>query len=135
MPRVSQMIPSNFLKASDLLVDNDYTEVDVTIINVAQQEMPNDGAAKWVVHFKEFDKGLVLNVTNTRKLGELCGDLSEDWIGKRARLHVVPVVFRGEEVASIRVKQGRPSRTKPGTNAPGDDVMNTTAPETDEIPF
>jgi hypothetical protein len=125
------MIPSNFLKASDLLIDDNYGEVDVTVAKVAQQEMPNDGGEKWVVHFEEFDKGLVLNVTNTRKLGELCGDQSDDWIGKRVQLHVVPVAFRGEEIDAIRVKQAGQSRVKPGSKAPG----GVTAPDTDEIPF
>jgi len=129
------MIPSNFLKASDLLVDDEYTEVDVTIISVVQQEMPNDGTQKWVVYFKEFDKALVLNVTNTRKLGELCGDLSDDWVGKRIRLYVAPVSFRGEEVSSIRIKQARQNsaRSAPKTSA-GNDASAAT-PNNDEIPF
>lgn len=135
MPRVSQMIPSNFLKASDLLVDDDYSELDVTITTVAQQEMPGDGTDKWVVHFKESEKGLVLNVTNTRKLGELCGDLSEEWIGKRVRLYVAPVSFRGEEVSSIRIKPARPSRQPSDVLPPSlsDDTPITVA--TREIPF
>lgn len=112
MPRVSQMIPSNYLKASALLAGDGHEERDVTITSVAQEAMPGDGTEKWVVHFDEFDKGLVLNVTNTRQLGELCGDLSDDWIGRRVRLYVVPASFRGEEFPSIRIKSARPSQTQ-----------------------
>ena len=135
MPRVSQMIPSNFLKASDQLVGDDYDERDVTIVSVAQQEMPGDGTEKWVVHFQEFDKGLVLNVTNTRKLGELCGDLSDDWIRKRVRLYVAPVSFRGEEVSSIRIKPARPSRQPSVDPVPSTSDGPTIPATMSEIPF
>jgi hypothetical protein len=113
MPHVSQMIKSNYLKASDLLgTDGDYDEAEVTIRRVGEEELPgNDDTEKWVVHFDEYDKGLILNVTNTRKIAQLCGDLSEDWIGKRVRLYVAPVSFRGEEVPAIRIKAPRKSTT------------------------
>jgi hypothetical protein len=108
------MLPSNFLRASDLLADDDFLAVDVTIAKVAQDEALGDGSETWVVHFREFDKGLILNAANILKLGELCGDGSEDWLGKRVRLYAAPVFFRDQELSSIRIKikPARPSRQR-----------------------
>jgi hypothetical protein len=120
MPHIAKMIPSNYLKAGDLVADGENGEQDVTIADVREEELMGDGGErklKWVAYFEELERRLVLNTTNLRKLAELCGsDVSEDWTGKRVRLYVTTVAFRGEEVQAIRIKRappdGRPS-TKP----------------------
>ena len=121
MPHVSKMYASTFLKASDLLVGDDYSELEMTIASVGQQEMPNDGSRKWVAHFKEQEKGLVLNTTNIHKLEDLCGSHTDHWTGKRVRLYAAPVSFRGEEMMAVRIKAAKPA-------------ANLTAAQ-DEIPF
>ncbi len=37
MPQVSDMVPSNYLKVSDLTVDDRYEERDVTIVSCERQ--------------------------------------------------------------------------------------------------
>ncbi len=112
MPRIAQMIPSNFLKASDLAEGDDYTELDVTITGCTQVPMPGDGEEKWVLKFREESKGLILNKTNTKKLGRLLGDESDAWTGKRVRLYVEYVPFQGDEVPAIRIKAARTPETQ-----------------------
>ena len=126
MPQVSDMVPSNYLKVSDLTVDDRHEERDVTIVSCEQESMPGDGELKWVVKFREFPRGLIANVTNLRKLGELAGNASEQWPGQRVRLFVAMASFQGKEVPAIRIKPARPA----GLSAAG------VAPRaTSEIPF
>ncbi len=109
MPPISKMIPSNYLKTGDIQADGEAGELDVTIADVRQEELRVDGGetkSKWVCYFEEVERGLVLNKTNIEKLAKLCGsEMSEDWTGKRVRLYVTPVQFRGEEVDAIRIKR------------------------------
>ena len=113
MPQISEMVPSNYLKVSDLTVGDDYEERDVTITGCDKETMPGDGEQKWVVKFREFSRGLILNVTNTRKLGELAGDATEQWPGKRVRLYVAMATFQGKEVPAIRIKPARMTKATP----------------------
>ena len=126
MPQVSDMVPSNYLKVSDLTVDDRYEERDVTIVSCSQESMPGDGELKWVLKVAEFPRGLILNVTNVRKLGELAGNASEQWPGARVRLYVAMASFQGKEVPAIRIKAARPA----GLSAAGVGPRATS-----EIPF
>jgi hypothetical protein len=111
MPSISKMIPSNFLKVSDIAEDGNDGELDLTIADVRPEELKNDGEprTKWVAYFKEHERGLVLNTTNLKSLAKLCGsDLSEDWVGKRVRLFVTPVQFKSEMINAIRIKAAPP---------------------------
>lgn len=95
------MIPSKYLKAADL---KDEPELDLTIEGCVQETMPTDNKKKWVLEFREEDKGLILNVTNLRTLGDLFGDISEHWTGRRVRLYVASASYQGRQVPGIRLK-------------------------------
>ncbi len=115
MPPISKMIPSNYLKTGDV-ADGDGGELDVTIAGVHPEELMTDGVKKpkWVAYFDGLERGLVLNSTNIKKLADLCGsELSEDWVGKRVRLYVTKVQFRGDEVDAIRIKSSRSPKAQP----------------------
>jgi hypothetical protein len=124
MPHIDKMIESRYLKNSDL----DGQDLDVTIEQVREEELRGDDGAikkKWIVFFRGLERGLILNVTNTRRLAELCGSkLSEEWVGKRVRLYVTAVPFRGEEVDAIRIKA-----------APVESRSPAKANIADEVPF
>lgn len=105
MPTIDNMFPSKFLKASD--IDQDY---EVTIKEVATDELGQgaDKETKFVVHFDEYDKGLVLNKTNANLIASQHGQDTEEWIGKRVVLTVEDVSFQGKITPAIRIR--RPAR-------------------------
>lgn len=101
MPKVSEMITSKFLRQSD--IDDDTT---VTIKGCDLQDMPGDaGEARWILHFRELPKGLVLNTTTIRVLEKAFGNDSDDWNGQKATLYVDPnVTYRGQVVGGLRLR-------------------------------
>ena len=105
MPKVSEMIVSKYLRKED--VDDD---VVVTIADVTLEDMPGDeGQKRWVLHFREFKKGLVLNSTSIRTLEKGFGGDTEMWIGGKVTLYVDPnVSFRGQIVGGLRLRPVRP---------------------------
>ena len=60
---------------------------------------------KWILNFKEVDKGLCLNATNGKTLCKLFGDEMDDWKGNKVALYVKDdVEFGGELVSAIRIR-------------------------------
>jgi hypothetical protein len=115
MPKINEMLPSNYLKQSDF--DQDYI---VTIRSIEQRNIAMDGKPeqlKWLAFFEEFDKPMVLNSTNIQLMAKACGsEDSDDWVGKQVIVYTDPnVSFGGELVGGLRVKPARvapPARPK-----------------------
>lgn len=96
---------SKYLKHQDL-EGNDWA---VTITNVTREDIKDrDGTSKkkFILHFKEVEKGLVLNTTNMNTLYKLlASDDSDDWTGKRITLYVKDDIEMGGEIMSgIRIR-------------------------------
>lgn len=110
MAKVSEMIQSKFLRKEDL--DDD---VLVTIKRIVLEDMPgDDGERRWVAHFKELPKGLVLNVTTIRTLESAFGGDTDDWIGAKVTLFVDPgVQFKGKVVGGVRLRPHKAKRIPP----------------------
>jgi hypothetical protein len=101
--------PSTYLKWQDL-EGQDWV---LTIARVAKEQIKSqDGSSKekFILYFKEHEKGLVLNTTNIKTLYKLYGtDESDTWIGKRLTLYVKDdVEFGGEMVSAIRIRTKAP---------------------------
>jgi hypothetical protein len=119
MPKLADMFPSKFLKASDIDVDYEVTIAEVAKDTVGQGDKEEE---KHIVYFNEFDKGLVLNVTNGNLIAAQHGDDTDGWKGKKIVLTVEDVTFQGKVVPAIRVKRParaqRPSAPAGGRTAP-----------------
>ena len=103
MPKMHQMFPSRWLAAADLEdQDRTYTITDVTQELIGQGE---DQDHKWVVSFREVDKGLVLNKTNATSQASCLGDDTDDWLGRKVVLYSTEVQFSGRMVEAIRVRE------------------------------
>ena len=93
----------NYLKKADIV-----GEVTVTIVQARSELVGRgkDAKEKLVVHFKEFDKPLVVNKGNGDAISECVGsDQIEAWAGKQIVLFVDPKVkFGSDEVGGIRVR-------------------------------
>jgi len=100
---------SKYLKHQDL-EGNDWV---LTITSVTREEMKDrNGAMKkeFILHFKEVEKGLVLNTTNMNMLYKLLmSDESDNWIGKRITIYTKDDIEMGGEIMSgIRIRSKLP---------------------------
>jgi hypothetical protein len=127
MPKVSDMIVSKFLRKEDFEEDR-----VMTIRGVKLEDMPgDDGTQKWVLYFREDQKGMALNVTSIRVLEKAFGDDSDMWVGKKVKVYVDPnVSFGGRVVGGLRLM---PPKT---AKAPEKSPEPASAGEfDDDIPF
>jgi hypothetical protein len=105
MPKLNDMFPSKYLKAAD--IDQDY-EVEISQVTKETLGQGDDKEDKFIVHFSEFDKGLVLNKTNANLIAAQHGDDTEGWLGRKVVLTVEDVAYQGKIQPAIRIK--RPAR-------------------------
>jgi hypothetical protein len=104
--KASEMIPSKYLKKEDIERDTLCTVKKLTTADVSMDQSGDD--MKWIIHFQEFAKGMVLNVGNIRTLEETLGEETDDWIGKKIVVYVDPnVMFSGKRVGGIRLRAPR----------------------------
>ena len=67
-----------------------------------------------VVHFRENEKPLIVNVTNSKAIAKVAGShYIEDWPGTKITLFTMPVSAFGETVEAVRVRQTAPKIKKP----------------------
>jgi F0F1-type ATP synthase alpha subunit len=132
MPDISQMTKSSYLKRSDLGKGK-----LLTINRCVAEELEGDNGTekKWVLHFDEEEKGMVLNVTNAQIIAQFTNERNSDnWRGVKVVAYDDPnVSMGGKLVGGIRVRAPKPGSVPAPAPAP-------TAPEAtdigpDEIPF
>ena len=77
---------SDFLKSTDI----GKARVRVTIKSVNTREFSDENGTKTkpLLEFKDKDKMMVCNITNTRRLVKAFGADSGDWIGRNIELYV-----------------------------------------------
>jgi hypothetical protein len=95
---LNDIYPSAFFKAADL---NGMT-VSKEIADVTLEDIGMD--RKLVLHFKDEDKGLVLNKTNSNNVAIVFGMDTDGWIGGTVQLYPTMVDFQGRSMEAIRLK-------------------------------
>jgi hypothetical protein len=129
------MFPSNYLKASDF-EDGDST---LTIKRLDEETIGSGKEAKdvWVVYFREQEKGLVLNKTNSNVIAGLYGDDTDDWKGKQVTLYETEVQFQDKMVPAIRIRSKPPKKAaaKPVKAAVAEPAEDTEEDDDSQIPF
>lgn len=133
MAKIGEMIESKYLKQTDV-----EDEITVTVEKVGKANVAKKGDEpeyKWLVRFKEFEKPMVLNSTNIKRLAKACdSDDTDEWTGKQVVLYVDPdVEFAGNIVGGLRIRskakatgiRQEPSKT---TGGKFDDMA-------DDVPF
>ncbi len=110
MPKLSEIIQSKYLKKEDIDDDTIVTVRGIREENVGRED--DRPEMKWILFFREFQKGMVLNPTNAQLVAKALGsDDSDDWIGKRLVMYVDDSVsFGGKIVGGLRVKAYRKPR-------------------------
>lgn len=137
--KTSELRRSRFLKKEDVDPPIDVTITAVKQDNVAMQDDAPD--MRYVMFFKELEKGLVLNVDNGELLTDITGsDDSENWIGHQVQLWSDPSVkYGGKRVGGVRIRRvgGYPADATRDANREMSQ-RRSSAPlqeDPDEIPF
>jgi prophage regulatory protein len=107
--RVSDIFQSRYLKADDLKG----RDLHVTISGYEVTKLDGDPQAKPDIGFRETEKLLRANKTNTITIEALHGQELDDWIGKRITLFPTKVQYQGQVREGIRVRD----RVPPGGKA------------------
>tara|TARA_R110002074_G_C12558458_1_gene667664 strand:+ start:43306 stop:43710 length:405 start_codon:yes stop_codon:yes gene_type:complete len=102
---INDLYPSKYLSASDL----QGREAEVTISNVAMEEVGKDKEMRPILYFQGKQKGVVLNKTNAHNVGAIYGPDTNGWLGQRVTLFVVWTDFNGKSVEAIRIRGPRPA--------------------------
>lgn len=90
---------SPFLKGDDL------EEGERTLVTIKSAEEVNfpSGDTVPVLEFLELEQKLTLNKTRVKKLVELLGDDTDDWVGKRISIYRIDVSYQGKQMPGIAV--------------------------------
>ena len=103
--KVTDLMKSKYLKQGDIGDE----EVPVTFKKVVKENVARkdaDPEYKAVAYFHEFEKPMVLNATNLKRIAKTLGDDTEDWIGNSMILYVDETVeFGGEQKGGLRLKR------------------------------
>lgn len=130
--KVDKYTRNPFLKGEDL---EEGERIVVTIKSAEEVTFPS-GDTVPVIEFMELDQKLTLNKTRIKRLVEILGGDTEEWIGQRISMYAVPVQFNGKSMMSVAVgkapakKAAKPA--KPTTVDTDDDVEFM---EDEEAPF
>lgn len=137
MPKFSDLRQSKYLSQQDvdppvLVTITDYEEVDFA----KEGEGPQ---LKWVIKFRELEKGMTLGAENNSLITAIVGsDELEEWKGTRIVLYREPrVTYKGKVTGGIRVRAPKQKvQQKPIAPQPEPEVFDDpTAPPDDGIPF
>ena len=110
--KVSDLMTSKFLKQSDVPEDKLVTVKELKKQNVARDD--EDAEYKYTVYFEEFEKGMVLNSTNIKRLAKALGDDTDNWIGGKVVLYVDPdVEYAGQIVGGLRIRPRKSTKPAP----------------------
>lgn len=109
--KTSELKQSKYMKKEDCGDDG----ILVTIAALKQENVAPDNKPeelKWILHFHDDVKPLVLNGTNTKLIEKALGsDETDDWVGKQIVLfNDENVEYMGEIVGGVRVDVNRTKR-------------------------
>ncbi len=104
---INEAFPSPYIAAADLPEEG----LAVTFQAVEMEFFEEDKKAKAVIHFREFNKPMLLNKTNKNTIVELMSTPETNaWIGQRVTIYPTECDYKGDRVACIRVRTRAPAR-------------------------
>ena len=110
--KIAPIVTSKYLRKEGFPTPALATIDHVELQDIAAPGEPEKQA--WVLFFREYEKGLVLNTTNNNRLIAMCGsDDDAAWRGKQVVIYVDPTVeYGGKVMGGIRL---RPPKSARGT--------------------
>ena len=129
---LNELLPSRFLKQSDVEDEPVVTIAALKQVNVAPPDAPAE--MKWVIQFDEFEKPLVANSTNLRLLGQFFGNETAGWMNQKVILYVDrSISFGGKLVGGIRLRNTK--KPAPRKAATVQDANKALIEMDDDIPM
>lgn len=111
---VDALFPSKFLSSADL----NGKDLSLTIDSWEVDSVGTDEEQRPILHFREADKGMVLNRTNADIISGMYGSEVDSWVGKQITLYPTTTRFGKKTVPCIRVREVKSSLGTPGPAAP-----------------
>jgi len=104
--KLNELFPSKYATGQDL----QGKPVALTISHLRSEKMiPTPGASpieKWVVYFKEAQKGVVLSKVLATQIAQAIGsDDTDAWTGKRVMLYPEEVMVAGKARTAVRARK------------------------------
>lgn len=96
----TRLCPSPHIEAAELKGDT-----IVTIKSVRFAEVGEEKVTKGVIDFEEFDRGMVLNRTNLKRIIAHHGNDTEGWLGKKVTLYPSETDYGGRTVPCLRIRE------------------------------
>lgn len=133
MPKVGELIQSKYLKRSDVLAPVLATITRIDQVDVSMENKPPE--MKYAMSFQQFNKPMILNVTNIQALMEAFNSTDDtdltDWQGRQIVVYDDPsIMFGGKKVGGVRLRA-----PKTQGNAPAKKTENPAPQFDDDIPF
>jgi len=116
--KIAAIVTSKYLRKEDFP-----SPALATIDHVEQQDIAAVGEAEkkaWCLFFREYEKPLVLNTTNTNRAIAICGtDDSDHWPGTQVVIYVDETIeFGGKIMGGIRLRAPKKATPKAAPPAP-----------------
>jgi hypothetical protein len=102
--QATKLCPPPHLEAADLCGK----DVTVTIKEVGFSLVGTEQKNKGVLMYQEFDRGMVINRTNLKRIIAMYGNETDAWKGKRVTLYESEADFNGQTVPCIRIREKKP---------------------------
>lgn len=135
MVSFTSMQESKFIKKEDLDQDRGNLVTIREFKNMKVDDSGDEPEYKWIVFFREFTKGMVLNATNREVLKRIYGDDTEACIGQKIVIYVDEnISFAGKLVGGIRMRAPRRPAAPP-VEPVQPAAPSKTADYSDDIPF
>jgi hypothetical protein len=126
---INDVFPSKYLKAADL----DGKTIKLTIKDVGTEMIGDD--TKLIVYFKNQEKGLVMNKTNSNNIAMVFGPDTDGWLDQDIQVYPTMVDFQGRSMEAIRVKAvPRPAGRRQGATSFPQKGFSDTGPTRREGP-
>src|SRR5215475_12980180 len=105
--RKEQAFPSRFFKAEDLPAEG----LRVVIDDMQSLQLGEQKEDRFVLFFKDQQKGLVFNITKWTVIEEAYGD-SDNWPDRPMVLYPDKTRFGGKQVPCVSIRIPKPARAK-----------------------
>ena len=125
---INTAFPSKYVKSAEIPEEG----ISLRIDRIEFDDVDGKGTRKPVLYFSKAKKGLVLNVTNSKKIASVLGTAETDeWVGQVVTLYRSETEYAGETVDCIRVRAAKNGKPAP-VAAPAPAVVPL---DEDDIPF
>lgn len=104
MVNINEEFPSKYLKSADLKGTVQRVKID----RIEVEQIGTD--RKLVMYFAGKDKGMVLNKTNARTIGDVYGEDTDAWLEAPIEVFSMKVDFQGRMVDGLRIRVPPPKR-------------------------